>query len=366
MRRESTELLNCTAVFQARCMYARHAIRAYDRVTPYRRILILRVIRTAVATPQTESEMATIYDEQAAPPSNSAGAGAAAGKAAPLPPGAGGGAADSSLYDYGAVAERYVVLFGRRVIIRGVEVAAVAAALVIMLLIVREVKCIMAGGGGTTPGSPAPAADKSMFMGCFHDCGTTSEGHTMDRVCDDMRTTVTDIQTCKTTCAAYTYMGLACPMSHESHLTTGYDEGFECWCCNELDHNSNARVARIPDTECFGGHATSGLNGNTQGHCDGYNGDYTMSGYGLGGWCRASIYAATTVPAAAPAPAPAVWAELGEQITDYPSAGHYCSSQGKALCCYDNYCPDGQGTAPFGGRRDGDEWAATRDGANWW
>ena len=61
-----------------------------------------------------------------------------------------------------------------------------------------------------------------------------------------------------------------------------------------------------------------------------------------------------------------LWFEIGDGMTDYDSGRSFCSSQGQMLCCYDDYCPDGPGQAPLGGRRGGDEWAPTRDDANYW
>lgn len=60
------------------------------------------------------------------------------------------------------------------------------------------------------------------------------------------------------------------------------------------------------------------------------------------------------------------WFEVGSGMTDYDSGKQHCSSSGSVLCCYDDYCPDGPGNAPVGGRRQGDEWAPARDGDNWW
>lgn len=52
----------------------------------------------------------------------------------------------------------------------------------------------------------------------------------MDRICDDHVVGVTTPEECIERCAGYNYMGLACPIPNAS---------FECWCCNDLEANSN-------------------------------------------------------------------------------------------------------------------------------
>ena len=74
------------------------------------------------------------------------------------------------------------------------------------------------------------------FIGCYHDCSSTTEGHSSDRVCDDIVADVVSIDQCKERCAGgYRYMGLACPRNG----------AFECWCCNELDSNSAGKTALV-------------------------------------------------------------------------------------------------------------------------
>ena len=94
----------------------------------------------------------------------------------------------------------------------------------------------------------------------------------MDRVCDDTSSSVTSVAACHEACAGYRYMGFACPQAGS----------FECWCCNELDANSNAEEALIPESECAGGEQTSGISGNHNDHCSGFDGA-DWDGYNLGG-----------------------------------------------------------------------------------
>ena len=125
--------------------------------------------------------------------------------------------------------------------------------------------------------------------GCFQDCGTTSSGAGMDRVCDELSyKTVTDVETCKVRCANYLYMGLACPHGPDQYSDTAV---FECWCCNTLDNNSQGQSGRIPNSECMGGVQTSGVSGNKNAHCHGFpKGTYKQGNFYLGGNCRAMIY----------------------------------------------------------------------------
>ena len=60
------------------------------------------------------------------------------------------------------------------------------------------------------------------------------------------------------------------------------------------------------------------------------------------------------------------WFEIGSAMTTYSSGLQHCASSSMVLCCYRDYCPDGQGQPPVGGSRSGDEWAPTRDEENWW
>ena len=36
------------------------------------------------------------------------------------------------------------------------------------------------------------------------------------------------------------------------------------------------------------------------------------------------------------------------------------------MCCYNECCPGGDGSTPVGGMKNSDEWAPTKDQANWW
>ena len=130
------------------------------------------------------------------------------------------------------------------------------------------------------------------LVGCYQDCSTDSEGNGSERVCDDIVADVQSVEDCQSRCAVsnYAFMGLACPRASV----------FECWCCNELDQNTNNRHSLIPTSECNGGELTSGVNGNRHDHCSGFdgadNGGYVLDGYYLGGHCRAAIYSTARQP----------------------------------------------------------------------
>eukprot|EP01050_Picozoa_sp_SAG11_P010571 SAG11_NODE_1065_length_5989_cov_103.088285_4_plen_367_part_00 len=52
------------------------------------------------------------------------------------------------------------------------------------------------------------------------------------------------------------------------------------------------------------------------------------------------------------------WIEGAENYNSWGSASDYCVSIGAAdMCPYEVYCPNGAGSAPFGGRREGDMWS---------
>jgi hypothetical protein len=128
--------------------------------------------------------------------------------------------------------------------------------------------------------------DSLGLVGCYQDCSTSAEGHTADRVCDDVHSDVQTVEQCEAQCTegGYAYMGMACPRA----------DAFECWCCNDLDENSAGRHSLIPTQECSGGELTSGVNGNRQDHCSGFtnagDGGYVLDGFYLGGHCRAAVY----------------------------------------------------------------------------
>jgi hypothetical protein len=141
----------------------------------------------------------------------------------------------------------------------------------------------------------APKPVDLSFQGCYQDCGTTSDGEKVNRVCDDKRAIqVTSVEDCQAQCQGYTYMAMACPMP----------KGFECWCCNTLDKDNKAGSALIDERECSAkdhkgknSQFTSGLTGNRNGHCSGLRvgstfeeGGYKLGGYALGGACRAAVY----------------------------------------------------------------------------
>ena len=51
----------------------------------------------------------------------------------------------------------------------------------------------------------------------------------------------------------------------------------------------------------------------------------------------------------------------------YEDAKAFCVDQGKQLCSYDTYCPEGELSEPFRGKGDGkDVWAAISDLENDW
>lgn len=95
-----------------------------------------------------------------------------------------------------------------------------------------------------------------------------------------------------------------------------------------------------------------------------------VQSYGHQGWvlccaqtANSCAHAASTVQALQ---AGNSWFEIGSAMTDYASGKQHCSASGLMLCCYDDYCPQGQGNPPVGGTRQGDEWAPARDADNWW
>ena len=122
----------------------------------------------------------------------------------------------------------------------------------------------------------------------------------MDRVCDDLVADVQSVEQCQAQCgvAGKRYMGMACPRANV----------FECWCCDDLEQNSDSRTGVIPTSECNGGELTSGVNGNRHDHCSGFsnaaNGGYVLDGYYLGGHCRAAIYDLGEIAPPSPPPAP--------------------------------------------------------------
>ena len=113
----------------------------------------------------------------------------------------------------------------------------------IALLLLLWVHTVARAATATCP--PGYACDSTGYKGCYQDCGTQTDGQTMDRVCDDLGVTIVqDVDVCISRCSEYTYMGLACP-----HSRTG-STGFECWCCNTLDLTSTGGSGKIPDADC--------------------------------------------------------------------------------------------------------------------
>ena len=78
-----------------------------------------------------------------------------------------------------------------------------------------------------------------------------------------------------------------------------------------------------------------------------------------------AVAAAAQGPAP-PVPAGAVWTDIGASLTTYLSAAQFCTTRGLGMCCYNEYCPGGDGSTPAGGMKNSDEWAPTKDQANWW
>eukprot|EP01043_Picozoa_sp_COSAG02_P037835 COSAG02_NODE_2869_length_7863_cov_5.126610_4_plen_830_part_00 len=164
--------------------------------------------------------------------------------------------------------------------------------------------------------------------GCYHDCGTLSDGTGMDRVCDELgNTNVQSVDECRARCldAGYSMFALGCPTA----------SAVECACCNSLDLNEAGDDGRIPDEECAGGELASGINGNRQDHCSGMtldtvdpgSGGYVMGGYPLGGYCRVNVYNT----AAPPPPPPQTHEHLGVTNTDLT----YESSEGGGSYLFD-------------------------------
>ena len=61
----------------------------------------------------------------------------------------------------------------------------------------------------------------------------------------------------------------------------------------------------------------------------------------------------------------AAYSNIGK--VSYDDAKAFCVNQGKTLCSYDNYCPDGELSQPLRGRGVGsDVWAAIGDLENDW
>eukprot|EP00747_Dinoflagellata_sp_TGD_P182640 gnl/TRDRNA2_/TRDRNA2_36973_c0_seq1.p2 gnl/TRDRNA2_/TRDRNA2_36973_c0~~gnl/TRDRNA2_/TRDRNA2_36973_c0_seq1.p2 ORF type:complete len:194 (+),score=39.46 gnl/TRDRNA2_/TRDRNA2_36973_c0_seq1:111-692(+) len=132
--------------------------------------------------------------------------------------------------------------------------------------------------------------EKSSFVGCLQDCGTSSSGVTLDKVCADRSYEGSGYKfitpaRCKALCAdrLYQYMSLSCP--------TG--DSFQCTCCNELKR-PNGSLPIISAQECAGGSLTSGISENKQGTCTGFTGadrgGYVLHRHLLGGSCRAAVY----------------------------------------------------------------------------
>ena len=94
-------------------------------------------------------------------------------------------------------------------------------------------------------GSLSQTRAETGYQGCYQDCGTTSSGETIQRVCDDVALVrLNSAEECRTKCSGFKFMGLACP---DDTLSTGQ---YECWCCNTLDKTNNGNSAKIPDKEC--------------------------------------------------------------------------------------------------------------------
>ena len=51
------------------------------------------------------------------------------------------------------------------------------------------------------------------------------------------------------------------------------------------------------------------------------------------------------------------WFEANKKLTSWQAATTFCTSKSMHLCPLATYCPKGQGQAPTGGRRSGDQWA---------
>lgn len=65
---------------------------------------------------------------------------------------------------------------------------------------------------GVDCGGSCEACGTGGYFGCYQDCGANADGARVNRVCDDIpRIDVTTIAECRTACANYQYMGLACP-----------------------------------------------------------------------------------------------------------------------------------------------------------
>ena len=57
---------------------------------------------------------------------------------------------------------------------------------------------------------------------------------------------------------------------------------------------------------------------------------------------------------------------LGEELPSYTAGKQYCEMRDMDLCSRDDYCPAGPGSAPYGGRLPGLDWAPVSDGFNEW
>ena len=91
-------------------------------------------------------------------------------------------------------------------------------------------------------GSLSQTRAETGYQGCYQDCGTTSSGETISRVCDDVAMVrLNSAEECRTKCSDFKFMGLACPREKDK---------YECWCCNTLDKTTTGNSAKIPDKEC--------------------------------------------------------------------------------------------------------------------
>ena len=56
----------------------------------------------------------------------------------------------------------------------------------------------------------------------------------------------------------------------------------------------------------------------------------------------------------------------GDYGATWGAGSDFCTDQEMSLCPYSTYCPDGGGSSPLGGTKDGDKWSPFSDGANRW
>ena len=171
------------------------------------------------------------------------------------------------------------------------------------------------------------------YYGCYHDCGTMSDGSTMDRVCKKedgwQLQKATSIRECEALCADYAYFAIGCPSDHSagprlgSPLDEGMQDGFECNCCHTLEANENDSE-RLADEECtndFEGTGESGLHMDE--FCNGYPaGVFSSDGLALGGTCRVAVYSHPFKPGRA-ASAPIAMVQVVDEAAEYDSHGWY-------------------------------------------